>query len=145
MKYSNEEEFNKVNAFGKGSLNTAYAQYFIGNSYLNPLSSKESGFAMSNVTFEPGCRNNWHIHHATQGGGQVLICTAGEGWYQQEGKQPQLLKEGSVVVIPPNVKHFHGATKNSWFSHITFEVPGENPSNEWLEPVDDEYYSKLGE
>lgn len=95
------------------------------------------------MTFEPGCRNNWHIHHADKGGGQILICTAGEGWYQEFGKAPQELKEGSVVVIPSGVKHWHGAKKDSWFSHIALEIPGENTSNEWLESVTDDIYEKL--
>ena len=89
------------------------------------------------------CRNNWHIHHAAKGGGQLLVCTAGEGWYQEEGKDPVELKPGVVVVIPPEVKHWHGAKKDSWFSHIAFEAPGENTSNEWCEPVDDEAYLAL--
>ncbi|MBR1533283.1 MAG: cupin domain-containing protein, partial [Ruminococcus sp.] len=100
-------------------------------------------FPLFNVTFEPGCRNNWHIHHADKGGGQILICTAGEGWYQEDGKEPRPLKEGDIVVIPQGVKHWHGAKKDSWFSHISLEVPGENSSNEWLEPVADEYYNTL--
>ena len=127
----------KQNVFGLGQPNDAFAQYFIGNSYLNGLTNpKECGLALANVTFEPGCRNNWHIHHATSGGGQILICTAGEGWYQEEGKDPVELKPGVVVVIPPEVKHWHGAKKDSWFSHIAFEAPGENTSNEWCESVD---------
>ncbi|MBQ6504994.1 MAG: cupin domain-containing protein [Flexilinea sp.] len=130
--------------FGQGAPNDAFAKYFIGESYLNPLTDFLNGqFPLFNVTFEPGCRNNWHIHHADKGGGQILICTAGEGWYQEEGKEPRELKEGSVVVIPANVKHWHGAKKDSWFSHISLEVPGENTGNEWLEPVTDEYYEKL--
>ena len=98
---------------------------------------------MANVTFEPGCRNNWHIHHSTSKGGQILICIAGEGWYQAEGKEPVSLKEGSVIVVPPNVKHWHDAKKDSWFSHIAFEIPGENTSTEWCEPVSDKEYLKL--
>ena len=137
MKYDSEEMFEKANVFGAGAPNDGYAQYFVGNSFLNPLTDFRNGqFPLFNVTFEPGCRNNWHIHHADKGGGQILICTAGEGWYQEEGKAPQELKEGTVVVIPPNVKHWHGAKKDSWFSHISLEVPGENTSNEWLEAVD---------
>ena len=96
-----------------------------------------------NVTFEPGCRNNWHIHHASKGGGQVLICTAGSGWYQEWGKPPVSLEAGKVIVIPANVKHWHGAKKDSWFSHITFEPSGEGTSNEWLEKVSDEEYGVL--
>ena len=95
------------------------------------------------MTFEPGCRNNWHIHHADKGGGQLLLCTAGEGWYQEFGKPAVSLHEGSVVMIPAGVKHWHGAKKDSWFSHIAVEVPGENCSNEWCEPVTDEEYTKL--
>lgn len=144
MKYLNEKEFNKVNVFGKGKENTDYAQYFIGNSFLNPLISQDCPLGISNVTFEPSCRNNWHIHHARTGGGQILICTAGEGWYQEEGKSAQSLKEGSVVYIPSGVKHWHGAKMDSWFSHITFEAPGEETSNEWCEPVSDDEYNKLG-
>lgn len=96
-----------------------------------------------NVTFEPGCRNNWHIHHAKTGGGQLLICTAGEGWYQEDGKPIRSLTAGDTVAIPANVKHWHGAKKDSWFSHISIEVPGEETSNEWCEPVADEEYNKL--
>ena len=130
--------------FGLGNPNTAYAQYFIGNSYLNPLTKPgESSISIANVTFEPGCRNNWHIHHASKDGGQILICVDGEGWYQEEGKEARSLKPGDVVVIPANVKHWHGAKKNSWFSHLALEVPGENTSNEWCEPVTDEEYDKL--
>lgn len=144
MKYATEEAFVGANAFGKGAANTAYAQYFVGNSYLNLLTDPQvTALHLSNVTFEPGCRNNWHIHHATKGGGQLLICTAGEGWYQEEGKPAVSLKEGSVVVIPANVKHWHGAKADSWFSHIAMEIPGEGCSNEWLEPVTDEEYAKL--
>ena len=144
MKYQNEKDFTKANLFGKGEPNVNFAQYFIGESFLNPLTNFQNGeFPMFNVTFEPGCRNNWHIHHADKGGGQILICTAGEGWYQEEGIEPRSLKEGDVVVIPQGVKHWHGAKKDSWFSHISLEVPGENSSNEWLEPVTDEYYNAL--
>ena len=139
----NREEFEKVNVFGLGKSNEAYAKYFIGESYLNPLTKVSDGIFLANVTFEPGCRNNWHIHHATSGGGQVLICTAGYGWYQIAGEDAQPLAPGDVVVIPTNVKHWHGARKSSWFSHIAFEIPGENTSNEWLEPVSDEEYDKL--
>ena len=144
MKYRNKEDFEKANVFGIGVPNEKYAKYFKGNSFLNGLTDKECGIAISNVTFEPGCRNNWHIHHATSGGGQILICTAGEGWYQEKGKEAISLKEGSVIAIPANVKHWHGAKKDSWFSHITFEIPGENCTNEWCEPVTDEEYNQLG-
>lgn len=140
----NKEEFDKVNVFGQGEPNVSFAKYFIGASYLNPLTKKEeSPISLTNVTFEPGCRNNWHIHHATKDGGQILICTAGYGWYQEEGKEAISLEPGKVIVIPANVKHWHGAKKDSWFSHIALEVPGENTSNEWLEEVSDEEYNKL--
>lgn len=107
------------------------------------LTDSDCAIAVANVTFEPGCRNNWYIHHAKKGGGQVLLCTEGEGWYQEEGKEAQSLKPGVVVQIPANVKHWHGAKKDSWFSHIAIEVPGKDTSNEWCEPVSDEEYSKL--
>ena len=130
--------------FGMGEPNTAYAKYFIGNSYLKPLTKPgESVVSIANVTFEPKCRNNWHIHKSTSGGGQILVCVEGEGYYQEEGKPAQKLHPGDVVVIPANVKHWHGATADSWFSHLAVEVPGENTSNEWLEPVSDEEYQKL--
>lgn len=144
MKTTSKEEFEKQNVFGTGAENTGFAQYFIGNSYLNPLTDpKNCAVFMANVTFEPGCRNNWHIHHATKGSGQLLICTAGEGWYQEEGKEPVSLTPGTVITIPAEVKHWHGAKKDSWFSHIAVEVPGENCKNEWCEPVSDEVYDKL--
>ena len=144
MKTTNREEFEKQNVFGMGNANTAYAQYFSGESFLNPLTKPETGVFLANVTFEPGCRNNWHIHHATKGGGQLLVCTAGEGWYQEEEKEAVSLVPGTVITIPAEVKHWHGAKKDSWFSHIAVEVPGENCSNEWCEPVSDEEYGKLG-
>ena len=139
-----EKEFEKVNMFGKGEPNDAFAKYFVGNSYLNPLVDNTSPIFLANVTFEPGCRNNWHIHHASKNGGQILICTAGYGWYQEEGKEPASLEPGKVIVIPANVKHWHGAKKDSWFSHIAIEVPGEDTKNEWCEEVTDEEYNKLG-
>lgn len=137
------EEFNggepvKDLMFPKGQPNTAFAKYFIGESFLAPLSSGK--VPVSNVTFEPGCRNNWHIHHK---GIQVLICVGGTGWYQEWGKPARLLKPGDVVEIPEGMKHWHGATKNSWFQHIAFTVAEEGASNEWLEPVTDEEYNKL--
>lgn len=125
MKIADKNEFEKQNVFGTGTPNTAYAKYFIGESYLNPLTKPEDGLHLLNVTFEPGCRNNWHIHHAKSGGGQLLICTAGEGWYQEKGKEPVSLTPGKVIVIPAEVKHWHGAKKDSWFSHIATEMPGE--------------------
>lgn len=146
MKYLDKEEFDKANKFGTGNPNDAFAKYFVGNSFLNPLTNpKDTAVFLANVTFEPGCRNNWHIHHAKTGGGQLLICTAGEGWYQEEGKDAIELKEGSVITIPPEVKHWHGAKNDSWFSHIAVEVPGEETSNEWCEEVNDEEYNKLEE
>ena len=144
MKYQSKEDFDRANHFGQGTPNDAYAQYFIGNSFLNPLTDFKNGeVPLFNVTFEPGCHNNWHIHHADKGGGQILICTAGEGRYQEEGKPAQELKEGTIVVIPANVKHWHGAKKDSWFSHISLEVPGENGRNDWLEPVEEDLYNSL--
>lgn len=143
-KILSRDEFEKVDVFGIGAPNEAYAQYFIGDSFLKPVTDmKNGGFPMFNVTFEPGCRNNWHIHHARSGGGQILICTYGEGWYQEEGKNPVSLVPGTVITIPANVKHWHGAKKDSWFSHLTFEPAGEETSNEWCEPVYDEDYNKL--
>lgn len=126
--------------FGIGEENP-YGEFFSGKSYLNMLTTES--VVIANVTFEPGCRNNWHIHHAQEGGGQILLATDGEGWYQEEGKAAQKLTPGSVVEIPAGVKHWHGATKNSQFTHIAVEVPAVNPSNEWLEPVSDEEYDKL--
>ena len=146
MKYLSREEFEKANSFGTGNPNDAYARYFSGSSFLNPLTDPtKTAVFLANVTFEPGYRNNWHIHRAASGGGQLLICTAGEGWYQEEGKPAVSLTEGTVITIPAGVKHWHGAKKDSWFSHIAVEVPGTEISNEWLEPVSDEQYSKAGE
>ena len=140
----NKEEFDKINVFGKGNSNDDYAKYFIGNSYLSPLvDPNNSSLFLANVTFELSCRNNWHIHHAKSGGGQILICTAGYGWYQEEGKDAVSLEPGKVIVIKPNVKHWHGAKKDSWFSHISIEVSGIDIENEWLEPVSDSEYAKL--
>ncbi len=139
-----DKKFESENIFGLGQENTAYAKYFIGKSYLNPLTKVGlGGVFMANVTFEPGCRNNWHIHHAKSGGGQTLVCVAGSGWYQEWGKPAISLKPGDVVEIPANVKHWHGAKKNSWFAHIAVEIPGVETQNEWCEPVTDEEYSKL--
>ena len=144
MKYLSYKEFEKVNVFGKGDLNEAYAQYFIGNSFLNPLTDpKETAVFLANVTFEPGCRNNWHIHHAKSGGGQILVCVGGRGYYQEEGKPAIEMKPGDCINIPADVKHWHGAAPDSWFSHLAIEVPGEETSNEWCEPVTDEEYGKL--
>lgn len=130
--------------FGLGEPNTAYAKYFVGNSWLNPLTSGAPVF-IANVTFEPKCRNNRHIHKADKGGGQILLCTDGEGWYCEEGKKPVKLTPGDTVVIPANVKHWHGAAKDSWFSHLAVECPGENTQNVWLEPVSDEEYNALSD
>ena len=144
MKTTNKDEFDKANKFGTGESNDAFAEYFVGQSFLQPIAQlDEAGLVIANVTFEPGCRNNWHVHHARRGGGQILMCTAGEGWYQEEGEAPVSMTEGSTVVIPPNVKHWHGAKADSWFSHIAISVPGDETSNEWLEPVSDEEYQSL--
>lgn len=129
-------EFKQI--FPLGKKNDAYAEYFVGQSYLSMLTLE--GVVCANVTFEPGCRNNWHIHHK---GGQILLCTAGKGWYQEKGKLAQLLKPGDVVNIPAEVSHWHGAVKDSWFAHIAIAVPAEGASNEWQEPVTDEEYNKL--
>lgn len=138
-----EDDLNTHGGFlGLGEKNTEYEKYFIGTSYLKQV-AKTTNLSINNVTFEPRCRNNWHIHHSTRDGGQILICISGNGLYQEEGKEVKRLKEGDVVVINPNVKHWHGATPNGWFSHIAIEVPGENTSNEWLEPVSDEYYDLI--
>ena len=127
--------------FPIGAPNDAFAKYFIGQSYLAPLSTQQVG--IYNVTFEPGCRNNWHTHQATRGGGQILLCTAGRGWYQEWGKEARELHPGDVVHIPAGVKHWHGAAKDSWFTHIAITVPAKGAKAEWLEPVTDEEYNKL--
>ncbi len=133
----------EVSIFPVGEKNVAFGKYFIGQSYLNMLTTE--GVPIGNMTFEPGCRNNWHIHHAKSGGGQILLCTAGRGYYQEYGKEAQELHPGDVVVIPPEVKHWHGAAHDSWFAHLAIEVPGEETSNEWCEPVSDEEYEKIKE
>ena len=144
MKISDKAQFDKINVFGTGEPNKAFAQYFKGESFLNPLTNPgETSVFLANVTFEPGCRNNWHIHRAKKGGGQLLICTAGEGWYREENKPPVSLAAGTVITIPAGVKHWHGAKKDSWFSHIAVEVPGEGTFNEWCGPVSDEEYDNL--
>ena len=127
--------------FPIGSPNDAFAQYFAGQSYLAPLSTTQ--VPVFNVTFEPGCRNNWHIHHADKGGGQMLICVGGRGYYQEWGCEAVEMTPGTVINIPKGVKHWHGAAPDSWFSHLAIEVPGENGRAEWLEPVSDEDYGKL--
>ena len=126
--------------FPIGAPNDAFAKYFIGQSYLAPVSTAQVG--IYNVTFEPGCRNNWHIHHAQSGGGQILICVAGRGFYQEAGKPAQALHPGDVVNIPVGVKHWHGAAPDSWFSHLAVEVPGTETTNAWLEAVNDAEYAK---
>ena len=136
-----KEKYAKTIMFPIGEENTAYAKYFIGKSYLTPISTSQ--VKMYNVTFEPKCRNNWHIHHAKSGGGQMLIVVGGRGYYQEWGKEPQELNVGDVVNIPANVKHWHGAAPDSWFSHLAVEVDGIETSNEWLEPVEDSEYNKL--
>ncbi len=138
---STREAHEKNMLFPVGQPNDGYAQYFIGQSYLAPLSTEQVG--IFNVTFEPGCRNNWHIHHATSGGGQILLCVGGRGYYQEWGKEAQELHPGDVVNIPAGVKHWHGAVPDSWFSHLAVEVPGTDTSNEWLEAVDDASYGSL--
>lgn len=144
MKYLDKAAFDEANVFGTGVPNDAYAEFFVGQSFLNPLTQPgEAPVGLSNVTFEPGCRNNWHVHRASSGGGQILVCTAGEGWYQRDGQDPVSLVPGTVIVIPANVKHWHGAKADSWFSHIAIAVPGEETSNEWLEPVTDAEYLAL--
>ncbi|RCW17250.1 cupin [Streptococcus gallolyticus] len=135
--------FDKENVFGQGQANEAFAQYFNGQSFVNPLVEEDAPLFLANVTFEPSCRNHWHVHNADKGGGQILICTAGQGWYQEEGKAAVSLEPGKVIVIPANTKHWHGAKKDSWFSHIALAVPGENTSNTWLEAVSDEDYNAL--
>ncbi|MDO4318010.1 MAG: cupin domain-containing protein [Lachnospiraceae bacterium] len=133
----------EMSVFSMGKTNDAYAAYFVGQSYLNMLSLEQ--VVVGNVTFEPGCRNNWHIHHADKGGGQLLLVTAGEGWYQEWGEPPRRLRPGDVVHIPAEVKHWHGAAADSWFQHLAIEVPGENCKNEWCEPVSEEAYLSLKE
>ena len=132
-----------LSVFPLGQKNDAFARYFIGQSYLAPLSLEQ--VPVFNVTFEPRCRNNWHIHHAKSGGGQMLICVSGRGWYQEWGKAPRALRPGDVVNIPEGVKRWHGAAKDSWFQHLAIEVPGEEGKAEWLEPVTDETYDTLEE
>ena len=133
--------FQREMIFPIGEPNDAYAKYFVGKSYLARISTGQIPF--SNVTFEPRCRNNWHIHRATNGGGQMLVCVAGRGWYQEWGKPARKLLPGDIVNIPANVKHWHGAAKDSWFAHLAFEIPGQNSSNDWLEAVNDNDYNSL--
>lgn len=138
---SEKDKYQNTIIFPIGAPNDGYAQYFTGQSYLAHVSVEQVG--IFNVTFEPGCRNNWHIHHADKGGGQILICVGGRGYYQEWGKDAIEMKQGDCVNIPAGVKHWHGAAAGSWFSHLAVEVPGENTSNEWLEAVADEEYNKV--
>ena len=132
--------FNQI--FPTGEKNNAFAQYFIGQSYNASLAG--GSVPVSNISFEPGCRNNWHIHHGTNGGGdQILLCTAGSGWYQAEGDEPVNMEPGTVIRVPAGTRHWHGAKVDSWFSHVAFITPGADVSNEWLEPVTDDVYTKL--
>lgn len=133
-----QEAQQKSGVFGIGEKNTAYAKYFVGQSYLNMMTTER--VVTANVTFEPGCRNNWHIHHK---GGQILLVTSGRGYYQEWGKPAEELHAGDVVNIPPEVKHWHGATKESWFAHVAIEVPADGASNEWCEAVDEDAYNAL--
>ena len=137
---SDKDRFQNTIFFPIGAPNDAYAKYFIGQSYLAPVSTEQ--VPIFNVTFEPGCRNNWHIHHAKKGSGQMLICVGGRGYYQEWGKDPVEMTPGTVVNIPTDVKHWHGAASDSWFFHLAVEVPGEGNSNEWCEPVTDEEYKE---
>ena len=138
---SEKDRYQNTIFFPIGAPNDAFAKYFVGQSYLAPLTTDQ--VPVFNVTFEPGCRNNWHIHHSDKNGGQMLICVGGRGWYQEWGKEAVELTPGKVINIPAGVKHWHGAAADSWFSHLALEVPGENASAEWLEPVSDEDYGKL--
>ena len=136
-----KDEYQNTIFFPIGAPNDAYAKFFVGQSYLAPVSTEQ--VPIYNVTFEPGCRNNWHIHHAKNHGGQILICVGGRGYYQKWGKEAALMTPGTVVNIPPEVKHWHGAAPDSWFSHLAIEVPGEETGNEWLEAVDNNIYLNL--
>ncbi len=133
--------FQKEMIFPIGEPNEAYAEYFTGKSYLATISKEQ--IRIANVTFELGCRNHWHVHHATQGGGQMLIGVAGRGWYQEEDHKAVAMLPGTVINIPAGVKHWYGAAKDSWFAHLAFAVPGSNVSNEWLEEVDDSQYASV--
>lgn len=136
---SKNEAAVKNGIFKVGPKNDAFAQYFQGQSYLQGLVNDPAvNVGVGNVTFEPGCRNNWHIHH---NGYQILLVTGGEGWYQEEGKPAQHLVPGDVVITHDGVKHWHGATKESWFSHIAITAG----TPEWLEPVTDEQYAAVEE
>lgn len=137
---SDMDKFQREIMFPIGEPNP-YGDYFSGQSYLAPVSTEQ--IPIYNVTFEPACRNNWHIHHAKSGGGQMLICIGGRGWYQEYGKEPRELNPGDIVNIPAEVKHWHGAAKDSWFAHLAVEIQGEDSSTEWCEPVSDDDYNKL--
>lgn len=141
--YGDDETSGHGGFFGMGEPNDGFAQYFTGNSYLNPVTKEDDPLQIHNVTFEPGCINHWHIHHASKGGGQVLIGVEGEGWCQIEGQDPIKILPGTIVEVPAGAKHWHGASKSSWFSHLAFMIPGEDLSNEWLEPVDEDFYNTL--
>jgi quercetin dioxygenase-like cupin family protein len=138
MRLADFEELKANTVFAMGDENKMFEQYFVGKSYLNMLSNERVN--IFNVTFEPGCRNNWHVHHK---GGQILLCTAGRGYYQEWGKEPQELHPGDVINIPPEVKHWHGAAPGSWFAHLAIEVPAEGATNEWFEEVEAKEYDKL--
>ena len=129
--------------FSLGEPNEAFAKFFIGRSYVKQLAGE--GLPIFNVTFAPGCRNNWHVHEAKAGGGQILLCHSGRGWYREWGQEARALRPGDTVTVPSGVKHWHGAAKDSWFSHLAVEVPGESAANEWLEPVGDAEYERLGQ
>lgn len=138
---TDKEKYQQEIFFPIGDPNDAYAKYFVGQSYLAAVSTKQ--IPIHNVTFEPACRNNWHIHTADEGGGQMLICVGGRGYYQEWGKDAIEMTPGMIINIPANVKHWHGAAPTSWFSHLAIEIEGKNTGNEWLEPVTDEQYGKL--
>ena len=138
--FTEKDRFQQKLMFPIGEPNP-FGAFFSGQSYLAPVSTEQ--VAIWNVTFEPGSRNDWHIHHAKSGGGQLLICVGGRGWYQEWGKEPVEMTEGTVINIPPEVKHWHGAAKDAWFAHLAIEIDGEETSNEWLEPVDESAYEKL--
>ena len=138
---TSRDQFQREILFPIGEPNDAFAQYFTGQSYLYPVSTEQ--VPMFNVSFEPGCRNNWHIHHARSGGGQMLICIGGRGWYQEEGKEAVELTPGTIIHIPAEVKHWHGAAADSWMAHLAIEVAGEDTSTEWCEAVSSEVYESL--
>lgn len=138
---TDRDKYQNTIFFPVGEPNDAYAQYFEGQSYLAPVSMEQ--VMIFNVTFEPSCRNHYHIHHAKSGGGQMLICVGGRGWYQEEGKEAIELIPGKVINIPANVKHWHGAAADSWMSHLAIEIAGEETSTEWCEPVPEKEYVLL--